>query len=462
MIKAFGTTLTVAAAMALGAGAQAQATPAHHVKSHTHAQQQRAKACRKASRRHAARRGCKAPAKTAHTATGFLPLGLTSTDSNSATVTWSQASPASAIAATATSSASAASSTPASASVYVNSHLIDTVPVTGPNQSYDIPNLWPSSNYTVGVRLYNASGGLVARYARSVATGAQTGSVPRLYSPDAFINTPVGDNASVDPNSSGIVSEALVGYSSTANLANNKAWGIPVYQASSDSPSYNVGCLQYDCWFNYGPTNIPANAQPQTGSDGHMIVMQPNGQEFDMWAGQRDGNGWTAGEDSEESASGPAVNCTRVHGCGAADVAGFALGAGLIRPEEIAQGHIDHALAITTPDTRADYIACPATDTDGRHDSADALPIGSHVQLDPSVNVNALHIPRWQKVIAVALQQYGAYVIDTGGSVAFYAESNLDRPYNAWANAGVKAGSPSLSDLPWQKMRVLSMTQCGS
>lgn len=224
MIKAFGTTLTVAAAIALGAGAQAQATPTHHVKSQTHAQRQHAKACKQASRHHAARRGCKAPAKTAHTATGFLPLGLTSTDSNSATVTWGQASPAAAIAATATSSTSAASSTPTSASVYVNAHLIDTVPFSGPNQSYDIPNLWPSSDYNVVVHLHNASGALVARYMRSVVTGARTSSVPRLYSPDAFINTPVGDDASVDPNSSGIVSQALVNYSNTANLSNNNAW----------------------------------------------------------------------------------------------------------------------------------------------------------------------------------------------------------------------------------------------
>src|SRR5438445_2515900 len=152
--------------------------------------------------------------------------------------------------------------------------------------------------------------------------------------------------------------------------------------------------MYYDCWFDFGPVNIPTNAQPQWGGDGHMIVMQPDGQEFDMWIGQHDGNGWTSGERWEESASGPAVNCTRVHGCGGADVAGFALAAGMVRPEEIAQGHIDHALAITTPYTRSNYIACPAIDTDGHHDDPSALPIGAHVQLDPSIDVANLGIPR--------------------------------------------------------------------
>jgi hypothetical protein len=134
----------------------------------------------------------------------------------------------------------------------------------------------------------------------------------------------------------------------------------------------------------------------------------------------------------------------------------------MVRPEEVAQGHIDHALIITTPYTRSGYTACPAEGTDGKNASPNALPIGAHVQLNPSINVAALNIPAWQKVIAVALQQYGAYVGDTGGSVAIEAENNLGRPgYDAWAKAGVSSTSPSLSDLPWSSMRVLSMTKCG-
>jgi hypothetical protein len=117
---------------------------------------------------------------------------------------------------------------------------------------------------------------------------------------------------------------------------------------------------------------------------------------------------------------------------------------------------------MTTPDTRQGYIACPASSTDGRHDDAGALPMGAHLQLDPSINVSSLPIPAWQKVIAVALQQYGAYVVDTGGSLAVSAESAAGRGYDAWARAGVRDDSPSLADLPWGSMRVLSMTRCGS
>ena len=182
-----------------------------------------------------------------------------------------------------------------------------------------------------------------------------------------------------------------------------------------------------------------------------------------MWIGQHNGNGWTSGSRWETSANGSAANCTNYHGCGGADVASFALAAGLVRPEDIAQGHIDHALAITTPDTRSNYVACPATNTDGQHnDDPNALPIGAHVQLDPSIDVAKLRVPRWEKVIAVALQQYAGALRDRhrrlGGVV--YAEASGDRPYNAWGKAGVPADAPSIANLPLNQMRVLSMTDC--
>jgi hypothetical protein len=348
------------------------------------------------------------------------------------------------------------------ANVRVNGHLIDTIPAPGAT-GYDIQGLWPSTTFNLMVALRNSSDHLVARYIRTITTGAPAGPFPRLYSPDAFINTPIDPSPSLAPNSQEMVSQAFENYSSNANLSNSDSWGIPIYNASDQSSSYDVGCQYYGCDTAFGSVHIPTYAQPQFGSDGDLIVFQPGGNEFDMWLGQHTATGWTTGTRWLESSTGPATNCSTQPACGGVDVAKFALAAGMVRPEEIAQGHIDHALAITTPYTRQGYVACPAAHTDGRHDDPNAMPIGAHVQLDPSIDVSALPIPRWEKVVAVALQQYGAYVIDTGGSVSLYAESNLGRPYNAWAKAGVSSDySPHLNGLPWHSMRVLSMTQCGS
>jgi hypothetical protein len=133
----------------------------------------------------------------------------------------------------------------------------------------------------------------------------------------------------------------------------------------------------------------------------------------------------------------------------------------VVRPEEIAQGHIDHALQLSgiSGYVRRDFIACPATHTDGNSNDVRAIPEGARVQLDPSFDVSAQPWPEWEKVIARALQQYGAIIDDKGGSLSVMAESNLGRGYDAWAKAGI-GGSRNLSDLPWERMRVLKITRC--
>jgi hypothetical protein len=158
---------------------------------------------------------------------------------------------------------------------------------------------------------------------------------------------------------------------------------------------------------------------------------------------------------------GSGVNCRPGETvCGGANVAGFSLTAGIVRPEEIAQGHIDHALMITTPYTRSGYVACPAANSDGQYADPAAMPVGARLQLDPALDVNALAIPTWKKVVARALQQYGAYVVDTGGSLSIRAESTALRGYDAWAKVGVPRGEPNIRDLPWSRMRVLSHVPC--
>jgi hypothetical protein len=344
--------------------------------------------------------------------------------------------------------------------VYVDGHLADRFRA-GRADHYEVSQLWPATRYSVVVVLTSLTGAQVASYSGSFTTDAATGSFPRLFSPSSFINTQIGSAPAIDPNSNAMIAQAITAYASNSNLSNNNDWGIPIVTAQPQSNSYNVGCLEYWCNVNFGNVHIPSSATPQTGDDAHLAVIQPNGGEMDMWTAQHTNGTWTAGERWLTSTTGPAVNCSLVHKCGGANVAHFALAAGVIRPEEIAQGHIDHALVITTPDTRANYIACPAISTDGTHTNPDSLPIGAHLQLDPNLDINSLNIPTWQKTIATALQKYGAYVVDTGGSVALYAQSNLNRPFDAWAKAGLSANDPNLHRFPWQHMRVLSMPHCG-
>jgi len=304
---------------------------------------------------------------------------------------------------------------------------IDAFPFPGGGPiSYTDALLWPSSQYSYQVRAYDANDHLIDSQDVQVVTPAQHGSFPRLYASSSFWNQPIAATAALDPGS-----------------------------------LYTVGCSKYDCQTPVS-FRIPLYATPSTGGDHHLVVINAStGKELDLWLASHDpGSGsWTAGGRYLTDPSGSGSICAAPQHCQGAVASGFAAFGGIIRPEEIAQGHIDHALFFTTPYTRAGFIACPATHTDGQQNDPAAIPQGGRIQLDPAFNVDAQSWPRWEKVLAHALQTYGAYLGDTGGSVSFFAEAPLDRGYDAWSLIGVPAFA-SLSNLPWDHFRVLTLHRC--
>ncbi len=185
--------------------------------------------------------------------------------------------------------------------------------------------------------------------------------------------------------------------------------------------------------------------------------------EMDMWQGKYNaGNhSWAASTITTTAINGWGADCAQGQLCLGADAAGFALLGGALRPEEIGAGVIPHALSLIAPATRSGYIACPATGSDGKSSNANAIPEGAQIQLDPSFDVAAQSWAPWQKTIAVALQQYGAFVSDTGGSLSLYAVNDINPGNVTWASAGMAKG-PSLSWIPWSQMRVLALVKCGN
>ncbi len=264
----------------------------------------------------------------------------------------------------------------------------------------------------------------------------------------------------IDPNSAAIVAKAILPYRGAANLSNSEWWGINVAYADRNSTEYEIGCTMY--WCDRPVTHrIPDYARPTRGSDAHLLTIDAHAKtELDMWLADRTGASWNAGTRATMATDGPAVGCPPGERCPSANAAGFALGAGILRPEEIRQGHIDHALVITTPYIRSTVHKCPATSTDGRYDDANAISMGAQLQLDPALAVDDLMLPEWKKTVLRALQEYGAYVVDTGGSLSIRAESTALRGYDAWARIGMSSEDPNLADLPWDRMRVLASADC--
>lgn len=281
-------------------------------------------------------------------------------------------------------------------------------------------------------------------------TSSTSGS--RLYADSSPFNTKIPSNPAIAPNSAAMVSKSLAPYVGSANFANSDGWGISMVNAKASDPMRVVGLSAG----GYGPATFPAfripdSAQPTTGSDHHLVVFD-GGQELDMWVANHlsDGN-WQAGARAIASTTGDGIA-----GPISGNAAGFDLAAGVIRPEEIAAGHIDHALVFTSPYIRNTFVA-PAVHGDGQQSDTNAMPMGTHIQLDPSVDISGL--PRYKRIVAQALKDYGAYLVDSSGSLAVRGEASIGRasqggPSDIWSPVGVT--DSSLSSLPWGQMRVIA------
>jgi hypothetical protein len=300
----------------------------------------------------------------------------------------------------------------------------------------------------------------VVLMASFVPPAAATHRARRFYAADSFWNTPIGPHPQIEADSAAIVARAITAYRANATFSNREDWGMPVAYATPSSRVYRVACTIY-CTGDVVDFRIPPCARVATGSDGSLVVIDGD-RELDMWVASYDptSDKWSAGTRVVNDLNGWGATCGQKKHCNGGTAAGFAALGGVVRPEEIGQGHIDHALALITPLTRAGYIACPATHTDGKSHDPAAIPEGARVQLDPSLNVDAQPWPAWEKIIARALQIYGAYVVDTSGALALRGATDQNPGSPSWASVGVPNSAPMMSDFPWERFRVLKFSSC--
>jgi hypothetical protein len=267
--------------------------------------------------------------------------------------------------------------------------------------------------------------------------GAWPSAEWRPYAASSPFNTTVAGDAVV-PQSAEIVSKVLsFGLPGTAALGvaeTSEDWMHPVYYSEPGDPVYT---LQSTEPWGKDPINgmqipIPAGARPAGGSDGHMAVVTPEGWEYDFW--QVSSKGTTGG--TMTFAWG---NRSRIDGSGTggeATASGFDLLAGVIRPQELEAGQINHALFIvlkcTSRVTTFGYGAQvgKAGDASGSFvypaekggspcaggSETNVPPMGTRFALAMSeAQIEALALPAWKKAILRALANYGGYVGDTGG-----------------------------------------------
>lgn len=300
---------------------------------------------------------------------------------------------------------------------------------------------------------------LVAVVAVAMGTVPMGSGPPRAASPVATAaqSRPFSEALPASPRlarrSAAMVHASITPYLGSANLSMSFDWGIPVFSARPGDPVRRISLFSWAPAGHRPPISfpIPDAARASGGSDHHLTVLS-GGWELDLWSAHRLPNGdWRVGAWVRVRRG------SAVAGRVAATASGFALTAGLVRPQEIAAGHIDHALLLTTPYISRRHVP-PAVSGDGHQADPNALPMGSHLQLDPAADIS--HLPRTQRILAQALKTYGAYVGDSGGSLAIRAQASLSPSARAagapdpWSAAGV--GNPSLRGIPWSRLRVVA------
>ncbi|MBA2297082.1 MAG: hypothetical protein H0W14_03505 [Actinobacteria bacterium] len=329
---------------------------------------------------------------------------------------------------------------------------------TTPGTSVVVGSLSCGTVSSYAVVAVDAAGSVSAPSSASLGTAACSpppAAEFRLYADSSPWNSRISADAGVDAGSPAMVDQMLADTTFVGGFPIAvKEWTQPIYSANSATPRVDVTLthLPYAGRVLSG-VPMPAGARPDPSSDGSLVVIdETTGCEYDLARARPNADGsWTAHFASTLPTGGsgfyPFSESPRAAGAGNA--------AGVIRPEELRAGRIDHALAFTMKNTKAGGPVSPATGSDGWSTASGAVPEGARVQLDPALDLDSLGLNPWQKTIARALQEYGMILIDTGGGLSLQAENSqsTNEPY-PW-------GDLSYSYLPTslvERFRVLTLS----
>jgi hypothetical protein len=286
------------------------------------------------------------------------------------------------------------------------------------------------------------AGGAGAAGRSAARSGATADGAPKTRIPSKWPfseaspwNAPMGANATFssanDPRTQNLVDPSIVAGINAAEYSH------PIYVAKSSDPMRSVrvkvaptgiegsGIAEYDVVARF---RIPKRAEPAPGEDAHLHVVDPDGRTLhETWMFAKSGSELTAAGYARTDLLGSGVSSVNGRNVGMRAYGGSAIG-GLIRTWEVKADAIRHVLAIalTNNQLKRGWV-WPATQEDsGSSTYAGQIPMGSLVAIPPSVDLTALDLSDDGLVLAKALQDYGAYVVDRSGGFTFYAEPGAE------------------------------------
>jgi hypothetical protein len=281
------------------------------------------------------------------------------------------------------------------------------------------------------------------------------------------------DKDPVDPRSTQMI-RAMIRTSTTRSVflsgTDSSRWGAPYYEADAASPTLSVRCPADPC-YDFPSSGdvvfrIPSDALPSDDRDRELVVIDRSpGVNAVLWLWRAcppiDCGSWTAhGMSITAIASDELDRCwarsfptlVRPSDLQNSGHRGFPGLYQAVRFDEVTRDRaITHVLRVAIPDTASSHVY-PFVGDEGR---GGTIPEGSLLRLKPTADLSKLSPAA--RVIARALQTYGAVVGDTSGGPVELKVENLfvEHSSHRWAHVKIDAGS--LATLPLSDYEVVML-----
>ena len=214
-----------------------------------------------------------------------------------------------------------------------------------------------------------------------------------------------------------------------AGLYNGSTMGIPYIVTSGTQANVTVHFTAYGDESDPSPMPIPSTAPiegypaPGTG-DRHVLVLNnATCWLYELYSAYPNTDGsWNADSAAVFDLT---TSKYRPYGWTSADAAGLPIFPGLVRYDEILNGHIDHALRFTLQHSRAQFIS-PARHWAANSTNSYAAPMGLRLRLKASFDISKYSATN--QIILKALKKYGMIMADNGSSM--YISGTPDSRWN--------------------------------
>lgn len=243
------------------------------------------------------------------------------------------------------------------------------------------------------------------------AQNGSLGSCP-VFPADNAWNTDVSA-APVHANSANYIANILAngGDFLHPDFGGGGVYGIPYITVGASQPDVATEFVDWPEDSDPGPYPIPLNAPIEGGSDRHVLAVDRDDCVlYEMFNATSLSTRWQASNGARWDLR---SNARRPIGWTSADAAGLPIFAGLVRYDQVAAGHIDHALRFTVNATQRGFVL-PATHYASSSTDPNRPPMGLRLRLRADYDIGRL--TGQSRVIAAALKKYGMIVADNGSN----------------------------------------------